>query len=107
MSVTFYPNYVQYIGFAAASEPTIANESFTCSGQEESDPAYDLLDNSNNNVVTIDSDSQTTAPTVRIDSTAVIGPDFMIIDAHNFNNCDADITVQYGAGPTTRAVSSA
>lgn len=107
MSVRIYVNSIQKVGFDAANEPTITGETFTCSGGETTDPGYDLLDNRRTNVITYDSNGETTTIKNRIDLTSVIDPSFVIIDNHNFGTCDAWVTINYDAGETQRGMSTA
>lgn len=105
MAVTFYPNYIHYIGYAAASEPSITGETYTLSGGETSGAVYDVVDNSNNNVVTIDSNAQSTNPIIDFDlSGDITGADFAIVDNSNLVTAKADTTIKYGG--TTQALST-
>lgn len=110
-TVVFYPNYFHYAGFTRSSEPSITAESYTCSGGETSNGVYDVVDNRRGNVVTIDTNGETTEPTLDMDlSTSVvatISPTFQILDNHNLTTADAQVKVQYGTGPTDRTLTAA
>ena len=100
MSVTFYPNYIMSVGYNAAAEPSIVSQTYTCSGGETTGAAYDLVDNRNSNVITIDTFENGTEFTVDFDLTAVItGSDFAILDNHNLTTASGDIKVEYGGTP--------
>ncbi|MHA2039694.1 MAG: hypothetical protein ACW98X_25025 [Promethearchaeota archaeon] len=101
MSVTFYPNYIQRVGFDAAAEPTITGETFTCSGGETADPGYDLLDNRRTNVITYDSTGQTTAIVNRIDASSSHTNNFCILDNHNLNTDEAKVDLAQGGSGIT------
>lgn len=106
MAVTFYPNYIHYAAYDASAEPSITGETYESSGGETSGAAYDLLDNSNNNVVTIDTNAQSTNPIIDIDLTAnITAADFALIDNSNLITAVADTTIKYGG--TTQALSTA
>ena len=96
MSVTFYPNLIQYAGFDAAAEPSNAGETYTCSGGETSGPLYDLLDNRRTNICTWDTNGESVVTTARIDVSSSITNDFCIIDNHNLNSCDVNIDIEQG-----------
>lgn len=96
MSVTFYSNYIQYAGFAAATEPTVTGETFTNSGGETSGATYDLLDNRRTNVVTLDTNGQSTTIQLRVDATNSHTNNFSIIDNHNLNTAGALFDIEQG-----------
>ena len=101
MAITFYANSIQYAGFDAAAEPTIAGETYTCSGAETSGPAYDLLDNRRTNVVTIDSNSEAETMPIRVDVANSISCNFIIIYNNNLNTATADFDVEQGGSNVT------
>ena len=106
MAVTLYPNYIWFAGFASTAEPSITTQNYACSGGETTGPAYDLLDNNNNNVITIDTFEETTDFVVDIDLTAAItGANFAIVDNHNFGTAGGEIKITYST--TTQAIASA
>ena len=112
MSVKFYPNYIFVAGFDATAEPSILNETYTCSGGETpgagNGPAYDLIDNRSTRIITIDSSGQTTDPTIDIDLTVSISDvDFVIIDNHNLGTDVAWVTVTRNNGGTAQTISTA
>ncbi len=101
MSVTFFANSIQKIGFDAAAEPTITGEAFVCSGGETTDPAYDLLDNRRTNVVTYDSNAETTTIANRIDCTSSMACTYIIVDNHNLKTAGAIIDISQGGSDIT------
>lgn len=103
MSVTFYPNYCFYVGFPPSTEPTITGETYTRSdGETQPAPVFDLLDNNDNTIVTIDSSAQTTTPVIDIDLTASItSADFVIIANHNLGTDRAWVSITHGGTGTT------
>ena len=101
MSVTFYANSIQKIGFAAATEPTIVGETYTCSGGETTGVLYDLVDNRRTNVCTWDTNAQTVLTTVRIDTTTSLTATNCIIDNHNLNTAGAVIDIEQGGTDVT------
>lgn len=107
--ITFYPNYVQYIGFTASAEPSITGETYSCSGDETTGGAYDLVDNKRGTPVTIDTLSQTTQPLIDFDlsSTPADAFDFAILDYHNLATADGNVTIQYSTSSTTCEVLTA
>lgn len=97
--VTFYPNYFHYEGFSRSAEPSITLETYTSSGGETSGPAYDLVDFRRDNVVTTDSNGQTTNVVIDMDLTSnITDADFVIIDNHNFNTAGADVQIAESSG---------
>ena len=110
MSVTFYPNYTQYTGFAAATEPTIAGESWTASdgtadNGSEGKPAFDIADNRRTNVLTIDTNSASTTIPIRVDVSASHINNFAIIDNHNLKSAGALFDIEQGGANITLTTS--
>ena len=99
MSVTFYPNYIQYAGFSATAEPSIVGQGYACSGGETTGPAYDLADNRRTNTITIDTNGEATDFTVDFDLTAnITNANFGIIDNHNLYTADATVLFEHSGG---------
>ena len=103
MSFTFYPNLVQYAGFNAAAEPSIAGQVATMSGGETSatSPLYDLLDNTRNNTLSLDTNGETDAATIQVEPSSSITCTFAIIDNHNLKTADARYKIAYNGGANT------
>lgn len=101
MSVTFYANSIQKIGFDAAAEPSNNGETYTCSGAETTGPLYDLLDNRRTNVCTWDSLNQSVVTTIRVDATVSISAKSCIIDNHNLNTAEVDLDIEQGGANIT------
>ena len=96
MSVTFYPSYFHYAGFDATAEPSVTPQQYACSGGEATGAAYDLVDNNNNNVITIDTNGETGSFYVDFDlTTAITGANFAIVDNHNLKTADANIGLSH------------
>ena len=105
MSVTFYANSIQKVGFDAAAEPSIADQVATMSGGETTGPLYDLLDNRRTNTISIDTSGETQAATIQIETTTNLSATAMIIDNHNLKSADA--TYILGESATPIAITSA
>ena len=106
MSITFYPNYIHLAGFDAAVEPSITTQGYTRSDGETSGAVFDLVDNCNNTLVTIDTNAETTNFNIDLDLSAnITAADFAIIDNHNFETASCDFYVKYGG--TTQALTAA
>lgn len=105
--VTFYPNGIWGAGYTASAEPSIVTQGYECSGGESSNAAYDLVDARRGNVVTVDTNAETTDFQLDLDLSAnITSSDFMILDNHNFGSADCDLTFRYGAGNSALTVSS-
>ena len=89
MSVTFYTNYTQYSRFDAAAEPSISDQVATMSGGETTGPLYDLVDNRRTNTLSIDTNGETQAATIQIETTSSHTNNSFIIDNHNLLTADA------------------
>jgi len=99
MSVTFYPNKIQYSGFAGADEPSISGQVATMSGGETSGSLYDLLDNNREVTLSIDTSGETTAADIQVEVTTAISCNFVIIDNHNLKTADAFYRLEQGDSP--------
>ena len=110
MSVIFYANSIMARGFDAAAEPSVAGQIATMSGGEASDdpaPLYDLLDNRRTNTLSLDTNGETAAATIQIETTLSLTATAMIADNHNFKTADAKYHVtQGGVVVTTSAAYS-
>lgn len=96
MSVTFYPNLIQYAGFDPAVEPSVLTQVVTSSGGETGDPAYDALDNRRTNTLSLDTNGETDSAVIQIDTTNPITCNFAIIDNHNLKTADAKYFLKQG-----------
>ena len=96
MSVTFYPNLIQYSGFDAAAEPSISGQVATMSGGETSGPLYDLLDNRRTNTLSLDTNGETTTAVIQTETTSSISCNFAIIDNHNMKSADSKYSIDQG-----------
>lgn len=97
MAVTFYPNYIHNVGFIATAEPTIVGQGFASSGGETTGAAYDLVDSSRDNLITIDTNGEATDFTIDFDLTSNIGDvDFCIIDKANLPSAFAAYGISHG-----------
>jgi len=105
MSVTFYANSIQKVGFDAAAEPSISDQVATMSGGETTGALYDLLDNRRTNKLSIDTSGETQAATIQIETTAAIGCTAAIIDNHNLKSADANYIL--GESASVIAITSA
>lgn len=95
MAVTFYPNYIHYVGYAAADEPSITTQGYACSGGETTGPAYDLVDGRRTSVITVDTSGEATDFTVDFDLTAnITNCNFCIVDNHNFLTATANLVIR-------------
>ena len=101
MSVTFYANSIQKVGFDAAAEPSITDQVATMSGGETTGPLYDLLDNRRTNTLSIDTSGETQAATIQIETTTNLSATAMIIDNHNLKSADATYILGESATPIT------
>jgi len=106
MSITFYPNYIPYAGFSASAEPSITTQGYTCSGGETSGAAYDLVDNSRDNLITIDTDGEATDFTVDFDLTNnIAAADFVIVDNVNLLTASAEVRItNSGSSPLLQSI---
>ena len=96
--VTFYPNYIHYVGVDYTAEPTMITQGFACSGGETTGELYDLIDNKRTSVLTVDTSGEATDFGIRIDlSDDITGLNFFIIDNHNFKTALALITFRDSA----------
>ena len=96
MSVIFYPNYINNVGYDKTAEPSITTQGYTCSGGETTGPAYDLLDGRRTTVITIDTNGEATDFTVDFDLSAnITGADFCIVDNHNFLSASCYVILRY------------
>ena len=104
MSVTFYPNYIHTAGFSKTAEPSITTQGYACSGGETSGAAYDLVDNRNSNVITIDTNGEATDFAVDLDLTSdmqdIASPDFVIVDNHNFKTASVNVYLENDGSST-------
>jgi len=95
LSVIFYPNYINYVGYDKTAEPSITTQGYACSGGETTGPAYDLLDSRRTTVITIDTSGEATDFTVDFDLTANITLcNFCIIDNNNFATAQVDLYIR-------------
>jgi len=99
--VTFYPNYFHHSAFSVAVEPSINGQGYACSGAEATGAAYDLVDQRRANLLTVDTNGESTDFYVEMNTTVnIASATFMIIDNHNFTTADADIMARYTSAPT-------
>lgn len=107
-SIVFYPNLLKehqslrerLLNFNPENEPTLTGETYTCSGGETSGALYDLVDDSIETVVTIDTFPQTTNPVINFDTSTEIEIDTVIIAGHNLDSSDAEIEIKYNTSTT-------
>lgn len=106
-TVVFYPNGIWGAGYAAATEPSVVTQGYSCSGAETTGAAYDLVDAKRGTVITVDTSGEATDFSFDIDLSAnITSSDFMILDNHNLGTADADATFRYDAGNTGLTVST-
>jgi len=96
LSVTFYPNMIQHVGFAAADEPSVTTQNYACSGGETTGAAYDCVDNRRTNQLTVDTNGEGTDFHIELDLTSSLTADFCIIDNHNLNTATGLFSIQQG-----------
>ena len=101
MAITFYPNLIHYSGFDPSAEPSVEGQGYASSGGETTGAAYDVVDNRNDNVITVDTDGETASFGFRITLTSNIAPDFCIIDGHNLATANAETNIIYDYGGVT------
>lgn len=118
--IKIYPNVVNYhltardtgLNYDPENEPTITGESSTSSGGEadtgaQGKPAYDLVDNKIGSVNTIDTNGESSAPVIHLDTTTNCTVDTLIMANQNFTTAGAEYRVRYGGTPTTATMNTA
>ncbi len=105
--IKFYPNWLNYntsdidgINYDPEAEPSITGEGYTNSDGTTSGPAYDLIDNKIGSVVTLDTDSQASSPTIQFDLTGSIKFDTVILANNNFGDVVVDVEFDVGIAGT-------
>lgn len=82
-----------------ATEPSITTQNYASSGGETTGAAYDLVDNRNTKVITIDTSGESGPWTVDLDTSAnIVAANFSILDNHNLATAGADIKQTYSNG---------